>query len=162
MGGGSSFWARRLRIAPNYRRAQSSGKFLELAWLGQAVLCANGMTPDASTPLGIKAPHGSPWFEVSWADQSQSRIPNAILRGYCPCAGCQGHGGQLAYQAGHDSVLKDIEPVGNYALRLVWGDGHGSGLYSFTYLRFLGDLYAQHGDSMPLSVPVLPPRPRLE
>jgi DUF971 family protein len=137
---------------------QSLGKFLELTGLHQAVICANAMTLKAPTPVGIKAPHGSPWFEVSWADTSQSRIPNAILRGYCPCAGCQGHGGQIAYQTGRDSELKDIEQVGNYALRFVWGDGHGSGLYSFTYLKFLGDLVASHGETLPDVFPVLPPR----
>lgn len=118
------------------------------------------MTHKAPVPVGIKAPHGSSWFEVSWADTTQSRVPNAILRGYCPCAGCQGHGGQIAFQPGHDATLKDIEPVGNYALRLVWGDGHGSGLYSFTYLRFLGDLCAQHGETLTDVFPVLPPRPQ--
>lgn len=118
------------------------------------------MTLKAPIPVGIKAPHGSSWFEISWADTAQSRVPNAILRGYCPCAGCQGHGGQISYQLGFDSELKDIEPVGNYALRLVWGDGHGSGLYSFTYLRFLGDLFALHGENLSTMFPVLPPRPQ--
>lgn len=118
------------------------------------------MTPQASTPTGIKAPHGSQWFEISWADSSTTRLPNTILRGYCPCAGCQGHGGQITFQAGRDSDLKDIEPVGNYALRLVWGDAHGSGLYSFAYLRFLGDLYAEHGETLTQVFEVLPPRNR--
>jgi DUF971 family protein len=107
-------------------------------------------------PVGIKAPHGAPWFEVEWADGPPSRIPNRLLRGYCPCAGCQGHGGSIAFQAGRDTELKDIEPVGNYALRLVWGDGHGSGLYSFTYLKHLGDLVAAHGDALPDVHPILP------
>jgi DUF971 family protein len=124
------------------------------------VVCAKNMTPKAPVPVGIKAPHGSTWFEVSWADTTTSRLPNAILRGYCPCAGCQGHGGQITFQAGHDSVLRDIEQVGNYALRLVWGDGHGSGLYTFTYLKFLGDLCAEHGDKLPQVFPTLPPRPQ--
>ncbi|SRR5690606_26883319 len=114
--------------------------------------------PPHSRPLSIKAPQGEPWFEVRWYDDSLSRIPNAILRGYCPCAGCQGHGGPVSYQAGHNDELREIEPVGNYALRLVWGDGHGSGLYSFDYLRKLGDLYAQHGEELTRLHPSLPAR----
>lgn len=109
-------------------------------------------------PVGIKAPHGATWFEVQWETGEPSRIPNRILRGYCPCAGCQGHGGGISFQDGRDSVLKDIEQVGNYALRLVWGDSHGTGLYSFTYLKQLGDLVAAHGDALPEVHPTLPPR----
>src|SRR5690606_33847391 len=95
-------------------------------------------------PLSNKAPHGEPWFEVGWNDDSRSRLPNSVLRGYCPCAGCQGHGGPVTYQAGHNDELREIELVGNYAVRLVWGDGHGAGLYTFDYLRKLGALYDLH------------------
>jgi DUF971 family protein len=108
------------------------------------------------TPKGVRAPHGSPWFEVSWADGATLRIPNAILRGYCPCAGCQGHGGGVAFVTGHNSDLREIEPVGNYALKLVWGDTHSTGLYSFAYLRQLGELYQAHGDQLPTALPKLP------
>lgn len=109
-------------------------------------------------PVGIKAPHGAAWFEVQWEAGSPSRIPNRLLRGYCPCAGCQGHAGSITYQTGRDSVIKDIEQVGNYALRLVWGDGHGTGLYTFTYLKHLGDMVAIHGEQLQDVFPVLPPR----
>jgi DUF971 family protein len=67
------------------------------------------------------------------------------LRGYCPCAGCQGHGGSIEFQPPSNLELRDIEKVGNYALTLVWGDGHGSGIYSFRFLRGLGDLLDAHG-----------------
>lgn len=109
-------------------------------------------------PVGVKAPHGATWFEVQWETGAPSRIPNRLLRGYCPCAGCQGHVGSVTFQAGHNSELRDIEQVGNYALRLVWGDGHGSGLYTFTFLKQLGELVATHGDSLPEVLPTLPPR----
>ena len=40
---------------------------------------------------------------------------------------------------GGNAELRDLSPVGNYALKLVWGDGHDTGLYSFRYLRELAD-----------------------
>jgi DUF971 family protein len=116
------------------------------------------VTDPRFTPTEVRAPMGASWFEVVWADATTLRVTNPILRGYCPCAGCQGHGGRTGFVAGHDSELREIAAVGNYALRLVWGDGHGSGIYTFQYLRHLGELYAQHGAALPELVPELPRR----
>jgi DUF971 family protein len=77
------------------------------------------------------------------------------VRGYCPCANCQGHGGPVEFQPGRDSDLQDIREVGNYALCFVWADGHDSGIYSFEYLRSLSDLYQEYGDRLPDLVPQL-------
>lgn len=90
------------------------------------------------SPKHIKAPHGATVFTVTWTDGSQSAIPHAVLRGYCPCATCQGHGGNIKYIPGGNLELVTIERVGNYALSLGWGDGHDSGIYTFDYLRELG------------------------
>jgi DUF971 family protein len=116
------------------------------------------VTDPRFTPTEVRAPLGAPWFEVAWADTATLRLPNPILRGYCPCAGCQGHSGRTGFLAGHDSELREIATVGNYALRLVWGDGHGSGIYTFQFLRQLGELYALHGAALPELVPELPRR----
>lgn len=88
-------------------------------------------------PTGVKAPHGARIMEISWADGHQSVIPHEILRGYCPCAQCQGHGGTITFVPGGDLELRDIEQVGNYALKLTWGDRHDAGLYTYRYLRAL-------------------------
>ena len=98
-------------------------------------------------PRGLKAPHGATEMEITWGDGRKCLYPHRILRGYCPCAGCQGHGGTIDFQAPGNLQLRDIEKVGNYALSLVWGDGHSSGIYSFRFLRRLGDLLEQHGAS---------------
>jgi DUF971 family protein len=98
---------------------------------------------------------GSTWVQLCWADGFEQRVPTSILRGYCPCATCQGHGGSLVFIPGHDSDLLEITPVGNYGLRLVWGDRHETGIYTFTYLRQLSDLYARHGDELPARQPEL-------
>jgi DUF971 family protein len=98
-----------------------------------------------TTPTGIKAPHGSRVFEVRWADGVTQRYPHKILRGFCPCAGCQGHGGSIRFVDGVDLELRKVGQVGNYALSLEWGDGHDAGIYSFTFLRRLGELLEEHG-----------------
>ena len=96
-------------------------------------------------PTAIKAPHGARLFEVTWADGPIMSYPHEILRGYCPCAGCQGHSGAIRFQAGGNLELREIERVGNYALSFTWGDSHSSGIYSFRYLRTLGELLEAQG-----------------
>jgi DUF971 family protein len=100
------------------------------------------MADPKHTPRGIKAPHGAKvteirWAEIRWADGHAGHYPNDILRGWCPCAECQGHGGTIDFVPGRNSDLRELEPVGNYALKLTWGDGHDTGLYTFDYLRSL-------------------------
>jgi DUF971 family protein len=96
-------------------------------------------------PVEVRAPHGARVFEVAWADGHRCMYPHHILRGYCPCAGCQGHSGTLRFQSGGNLELRDVEAVGNYALSLRWGDGHDSGIFSFRFLRSLCELLEQHG-----------------
>jgi DUF971 family protein len=103
----------------------------------------------------VRAPHGSPWFEADFSDGYRARLPNWVLRGYCPCALCQGHGSEVQFQPGRDSELRELTPVGRYALAFTWGDLHASGIYTFAYLRRLSEAYAEHGDTMPSALPVL-------
>jgi DUF971 family protein len=92
-----------------------------------------------TTPTHLKAPRGAKSTEITWADGVKCSYPNETLRGYCPCAHCQGHGGEINFVPGGNSELRELEPVGHYALKLVWGDGHDTGLYTFTYLRELAE-----------------------
>ena len=104
------------------------------------------MSDSARTrPTGVKAPHGARSMDITFGDGQKFSYPHEILRGYCPCAGCQGHSGTIKFQTGGDLELREIERVGNYALGLTWGDGHSSGIYSFRFLRALGDLLTEHG-----------------
>lgn len=96
-------------------------------------------------PTAIRAPHGARRFSVTWADGHVTELPHELLRGYCPCAGCQGHSGAIAFQEGRDLELRDVQRVGNYALGLTWADGHSSGIYTFAFLRNLGDLVEAEG-----------------
>lgn len=93
-----------------------------------------------TTPTTVRAPMGAEVFEIDWADGATGRLTNALLRAYCPCAGCQGHSGTIKYIPHGDAMLLKIEEVGSYALQFTWGDGHASGIYTFRYLRRLGEL----------------------
>lgn len=97
-------------------------------------------------PVRVKAPHGAKELEIVWADEHRSRFPHELLRGYCPCATCQGHSGTIRFQAGGNLEIRKIEQVGNYALSFEWGDAHSSGIYTFRYLRALGDIIEEQGD----------------
>ncbi|MGD9603466.1 MAG: gamma-butyrobetaine hydroxylase-like domain-containing protein [Gammaproteobacteria bacterium] len=82
-------------------------------------------------------------LEVSFEDGTTFRLPCEYLRVYSPSAEVRGHGpGQGTLQVGKEHVnINDIEPVGNYAVRLVFDDGHDSGLYTWDYLHLLGRQY---------------------
>ena len=102
------------------------------------VLPAATMSEDPKTKaVELKAPHGARTLEITWADGHKTHIPHEILRGYCPCAHCQGHGGTLQFVPGGNEEIRDIQQIGSYALQFVWGDRHDSGIYTFRYLRSL-------------------------
>ncbi len=63
-----------------------------------------------------------------------------FLRVYSPSADVKGHSpGQAVLQIGkEDATIEDVEPIGNYAVRLVFGDGHDTGLYTWDYLYEMG------------------------
>ena len=80
-------------------------------------------------------------ISIRWDDEHAGRHSLRALRKYCPCAGCkqeiESHEGVavLPILTPGQYDLKSIEPVGNYALQIVWGDGHRTGIYTFDYLR---------------------------
>jgi DUF971 family protein len=96
-------------------------------------------------PTGVRAPHGARDLEIAWGDGKHISYPHEILRGFCPCATCQGHSGSIRFIQAQNLDLRDLEQIGNYALGLTWSDGHGSGIYSFRYLRALGELLEAQG-----------------
>ncbi len=84
-------------------------------------------------------------LEVAFADGSRFALPFEYLRVHSPSAEVQGHGGgQAVLVLGkQDVVVRAVEPIGHYAVRLVFDDGHGSGLYTWRYLHELGAQYAE-------------------
>lgn len=77
---------------------------------------------------------------VAFSDGATFELPFEYLRVYSPSAEVRGHGpGQETLQIGkHDVAITKIEPVGHYAVRLVFDDGHDTGLYTWGYLHELG------------------------
>ena len=96
------------------------------------------------TPSEIKLRTRSHVLEVAFDDGARFLLPFEYLRVYSPSAEVKGHGpGQEVLVLGKQHVgIKAIEPVGQYAVKLVFDDGHDSGLYSWKYLRELGEGYA--------------------
>lgn len=84
-------------------------------------------------------------LKLFWADGHEGPVPLALLRDACPCAGCQGETVLLHHYAPPPEenpqpgkyILVGAEPVGNYALKLTWQDGHEQGLYTWEHLRSL-------------------------
>jgi DUF971 family protein len=98
---------------------------------------------DSTTPLPteIKLHQQSRVLELVFANGRHFRLPYEFLRVYSPSAEVRGHGpGQETLQAGkRDVTITSVEPVGHYALRPSFSDGHSSGLYSWDYLYDLGE-----------------------
>ncbi len=88
-------------------------------------------------PVEAKLMEAEGLLKITWSDEHTSDFPLAYLRGWCPCAGCQGHfNSEMRYiETATPPVLLNAVPVGNYAMRLQWGDGHDTGIYTFDYLR---------------------------
>jgi len=93
------------------------------------------------TPTEIKLRTRSRLLEVAFDDGARYLLPFEYLRVHSPSAEVKGHGpGQEVLVLGKQNVgLSGIEPVGQYAVKLVFDDGHDSGLYSWKYLRELGE-----------------------
>ncbi len=93
------------------------------------------------TPTEIRLKRGSRLLVVTFDDGVSFEFPFEYLRVHSPSAELRGHGpGQEHLPLGKESVaVTRIEPVGHYAVRLVFDDGHNTGLYTWTYLRELGE-----------------------
>jgi DUF971 family protein len=91
-------------------------------------------------PTEIKVRRQSRLLEVTFDDGARFELPFELLRVFSPSAEVRGHGpGQETLQLGkHDVGLVSVDPVGNYAVRLAFDDGHDSGIYSWAYLYELG------------------------
>jgi DUF971 family protein len=91
-------------------------------------------------PTEIRLHQRSRVLEVTFDDGARFSIPCELLRVYSPSAEVRGHGpGQEVLQVGKENVnIAAIEPVGNYAVKLIFDDGHDTGLYTWDLLYRLG------------------------
>ena len=97
-------------------------------------------------PTDIRLRRKSRLLEVTFDDGSCFELPAEYLRVYSPSAEVRGHGpGQAVLQVGKAGVnITNVEPVGQYAVRLVFDDGHSTGLYSWDLLYDLGSNQQQY------------------
>ena len=104
------------------------------------------------TPTSVLLHQKSRVLELAFADGRAFRLPYEFLRVYSPSAEVRGHGpGQEVLQVGKkDVTITEVEPVGHYAIRPVFSDGHDTGIYSWEYLHDLGtrqdDLWQRYLD----------------
>src|SRR5687768_6233877 len=119
------------------------------------------MDDDRITPVRLNLKRDEK-LEIDWRDGRRCVYPITLLRSMCPCASCRAL--REGHEGGHAPAIQSVPPagqappkkmslsilpgdytqplsalsaelVGNYALRIDWSDKHGSGIYSFQYLR---------------------------
>ncbi|QEA14060.1 gamma-butyrobetaine hydroxylase-like domain-containing protein [Comamonas flocculans] len=97
-------------------------------------------TSGTPVPLSITVHQRSRVLEISFSSGEHFHIPFELMRVYSPSAEVTGHGpGQEVLQTGKREVtVNGIEPMGNYAIRPIFSDGHDSGLFTWSYLYKLG------------------------
>ena len=98
------------------------------------------------TPTEIKLRTRSHVLEVAFEDGARFLLPFEYLRTHSPSAEVKGHGpGQEVLVLGKQHVgIRAVDPVGQYAVKLVFDDGHDSGLFTWKYLRELGEKQAEN------------------
>lgn len=105
------------------------------------------LTPTDIQPIGDE-------LAIAWSDGAESFLLLEILRRACPCAACGGEPdvlGKIERPAVSYTPasfrLRGFQVVGGYALQPAWEDGHGTGLYTFPYLRRLASESSDHAKS---------------
>ena len=97
------------------------------------------------TPKEIKLHQKSKLLEIIFDDNTECKLSCEMLRVYSPSAEVQGHSpDQAVLQIGKENVnIIEIIPVGNYAIKIKFSDGHDTGLFSWSYLHHLAKNYEQ-------------------
>ncbi len=100
----------------------------------------------ATRLLPTNVQHIGDEIAIAWNDGTESFINLERMRRACPCAACGGEPDILGYverpdvtYTGDSFTLRGYEFVGGYAMQPAWGDGHGSGIYSYPFLKRLAD-----------------------
>ena len=95
--------------------------------------------PQTPHPVAIEYVSAKSVLKITFSDDLVAEYPTVYLRGYCPCARCQGHGAGppswIPVTHAKQAEVEDVTPVGNYAICIAWADGHDTGIYTFASLR---------------------------
>jgi DUF971 family protein len=83
-------------------------------------------------------------LKINWDDDSKSLIEIKKLRRFCPCATCVSEREEqgkyyIPLISEEQTIIKNIEQVGNYAIGITWKDGHNTGIYEYSFLRKLSE-----------------------
>lgn len=99
------------------------------------------MSEASAWPVEIRVKRADRLLEVDFDDGKRFAFPAELLRVESPSAEVQGHTpSQKVTVGGKRKVdIVRLEPVGNYAVRIVFDDGHSTGIFSWSYLRQLGE-----------------------
>ena len=102
-------------------------------------------------PVAIKRLNDQQLLLVEWRDGAEYRLPLVPLRAECGCARCVDEmTGRRMIEPGDispDITIQELLLVGNYAVKILWSDGHNTGLYTWTLLRKLCDgHWSAHGE----------------
>ncbi|MCB0159706.1 MAG: DUF971 domain-containing protein [Caldilineaceae bacterium] len=112
----------------------------------------------ATRPRHITIDRGAGLLHIDWGDGYASDFPLRWLRANCPCASCREQRREAAAQTDlltlsstppPSAEVANAELVGNYAVRLVWTDGHDSGIYAYSALRGVSEAAGNDPDSLP-------------
>jgi DUF971 family protein len=103
----------------------------------------SGFNQTTPMPIDIRLHQASRLLEIKFDNNTECMLSCEFLRVHSPSAEVRGHGtGQETLQIGKENVnITAIEPIGNYAVKLVFSDGHDTGLYSWDYLYYLAQNY---------------------
>ncbi len=95
-------------------------------------------------PTNIRAHQTDQILELAWPEGKTDRLPYRIIRTECPCAVCKNEwtGERMLDPSSvrNDLLLEEMEPIGSYAVRFAWNDGHSSGLYTWENLANLAGM----------------------
>jgi len=87
-------------------------------------------------PVDVALSRSRAQLTIEWEDGVVSSLPIAYLRGWCPCAACQGHGTVVEFHEAEPGLgIELMTEAGAYALHLRFSDGHDSGIYTWEWLR---------------------------
>lgn len=100
-----------------------------------------GLDKETPIPTEIKLHQKSHLMEIAFSNGKRFELSYELLRVYSPSAEVRGHGpGQETLQVGKKDVeIANFEPVGVYAVKPTFSDGHDTGIYSWDYLYWLGE-----------------------
>ena len=101
---------------------------------------------DAPWPAELRVFQAEGRIEIDFTDGKSCSLPAEYLRVESPSAEVQGHGGPATRKVvpGRRHVkISAVEPVGHYAIRIIFDDKHDTGIYSWSYLRELADTYEE-------------------